>query len=103
MSELKDLIKQRATIRARLTLFDKFVTPIMDCKDVNALQQNELRLRCDKVRDLSCSFEEIQSQIELLDEDTTKQIEERESTENVFFNLIAKAQLLLDHFENYPL
>lgn len=100
MEEKQILIKQRGTIRQRLTLFDKYLKPLMDCKEVNALQLNELRLRCDKVRDLSCNFEEIQSRIELLDEDSSKQIEEREVTENTFYDLIAKAQSLLEFFEN---
>lgn len=99
MSELKDLIRQRGQIRARLTLFDKYLTPLLDCKETSAVIINELRLRCTKMRDLSCNYEEIQSQIEMLDENTTKQMEEREITENLFFSLIARAQSLLEFFE----
>ncbi|CAK1582509.1 unnamed protein product [Parnassius mnemosyne] len=36
----------------------------------------------------------------MLDEDTGKQVEERETTENSFFYLIAQAQSLLEFFEN---
>lgn len=100
MSTLKDLVKQRGQIRARLTLFEKYLSPLLDCKETSAVILNELRLRCNKMRDLSCNFEEIQSQIEMLDEDTSKQMEEREATENNFFNLIARAQSLLEYFEN---
>ncbi|KAL0883544.1 hypothetical protein ABMA27_015698 [Loxostege sticticalis] len=100
MSELKDLIKQRGNIRQRLTLFEKYLAPLSDCKETSIVNINELRLRCTKMRDVSCNFEEIQSQIEMLDEDTTKQIEEREKTENLFFKLIAQAQSLLEYFES---
>ncbi|KAL4707370.1 hypothetical protein ACJJTC_010663 [Scirpophaga incertulas] len=99
MSNLKDLIKQRGHIRSRLTLFEKYLSPLLNYKETSAVTLNELRLRCSKVRDMSCSFEEIQSQIEMLDEDTTKQMQERETTENSFFNLIAQAQSLLEFFE----
>lgn len=100
MSTLKDLIKQRGHIRSRLTLFEKYLSPLLECKDTNAVKVNELRLRCSKMRDLSCNFEDIQSQIEMLDEENDEQMMERESTENTFFNLIARAQSLLEYFEN---
>ncbi|CAK1578646.1 unnamed protein product [Parnassius mnemosyne] len=100
MSELKELIKQRGHIRARLTLFEKYLTPLMHCKETNTLKIHELNLRLNKLRDLSCTFEEVQSKIEMLNEDTGKQVEERETTENSFFYLIAQAQSLLEFFEN---
>ena len=92
MVDLKDLIKQRGTIRARLTLFEKYI-------DSNKLDIKELPLRLNKLRDLSCTFDDIQSQIEMLDEDSDKQINERDITENIFFKLIAQAQSMLDNFE----
>lgn len=100
MTKLHELIKQRANIRARLTLFEKYLAPLMDSKETDALKVNELRLRSSKISELSCTFEEIQLQIEMLDDDATKQMQERETTENIFFQLIARAQSLLDYFEN---
>ncbi|XP_059049992.1 uncharacterized protein LOC131844999 [Achroia grisella] len=65
MSELKDLSKQRASIRARLTLFEKYLKPLVELKQANI-----------------------------------SQIEEREITENLFFRLLAQAQMLIDLWTN---
>ncbi|XP_045535019.1 uncharacterized protein LOC123721194 [Papilio machaon] len=99
MSELSQLIKQRGNIKARLTLFQKYLAPLMDSKETSTLRTNELSLRLNKMRDLSSNFEEVQLQIEMLDEDSDKQLKEREVTENLFFSLIAQAQSLLEFLE----
>ncbi|CAG9584275.1 unnamed protein product [Danaus chrysippus] len=100
MSDVKELIKQRGHIKARVTLFEKYLKPLLECKEISLVQVNELRLRLSKIRDLSCTFDDIQSQIEMLDEDTSKQMQEREFNENIFFCLSAEAQSLIDFFEN---
>ncbi|CAG9562855.1 unnamed protein product [Danaus chrysippus] len=100
MSDVKELIKQRGHIKARVTLFEKYLKPLLECKEISLVQVNELRLRLSKIRDLSCTFDDIQSQIEMLDEDTSKQMQEREFNENIFFRLSAEAQSLIDFFEN---
>lgn len=51
MTELKDLLKQRATLRGRVTLFEKFLTPLKSLDSVterNKLINNELSLRLSK-------------------------------------------------------
>ncbi|KAI5643611.1 hypothetical protein NE865_04413 [Phthorimaea operculella] len=54
-------------------------------------------MRTTKFQDLSYSFDEIQTKIEQLDEvDSEKQLEERETTENKIYSLLAQAQDLLD-------
>lgn len=106
MTELKDLLKQRATLRGRVTLFEKFLTPLKSLDSVterNKLINNELSLRLSKFQELSYTFDEIQSKIEELDSDTSKQMEEREQTENQFFHLIGTAQEFLDAFNNSKL
>ncbi|XP_048003054.1 uncharacterized protein LOC125239480 [Leguminivora glycinivorella] len=103
MTELKDLLKQRATVRGRVTLFEKYLTPLMSLDSVterNKLINNELSLRLSKFQELSYTFDEIQTKIEALDSDTSKQMEEREQTENQFFQLIGTAQEYLDAFTN---
>ncbi|CAH2107395.1 unnamed protein product [Euphydryas editha] len=89
---MKDLNRRRGSIRNRLTAFEKYVTPLLDVKEFNTVQLNQLRLRLTTMRELVLSFDDIQTQIELLDDDETgeRQSDERESTENRFYEVIAK-------------
>ncbi|XP_045777844.1 uncharacterized protein LOC123875840 [Maniola jurtina] len=100
MTELKDLIAQRRRVKTRITLFEKYLTPLLETK-LNKSQSNELSLRLSKFQDLSYNFDELQSKIESLDiEDEGLQMKEREEIENRFFKLIAQAQEMLQIFEN---
>ncbi|CAB3241159.1 unnamed protein product [Arctia plantaginis] len=106
MTELKELIKQRATIRSRITLFERFLTPLKCLDSVterNKLINNELSLRLTKFQELSYTFDEVQSKIEGLDSDLSKQMEEREQTENQFFQLIVTAQEFLEAYNDSKL
>ncbi|CAH2105407.1 unnamed protein product [Euphydryas editha] len=98
---MKDLNRRRGSIRNRLTAFEKYVTPLLDVKEFNTVQLNQLRLRLTTMRELVLSFDDIQTQIELLDDDETgeRQSDERESTENRFYEVIAKTQALIEYFE----
>lgn len=99
--KLKDLNKRRGSIRQRLTVFEKYLQPLLDLTEVNNVKVNELRLRLSTVRELCSSFDDIQTQIELLvDDDSSElQMNERETTESRFYELIASGQALLEHFE----
>lgn len=103
MTDLKDLIQQRGNIRGRLTLFEKYISPLLEITSLserNKLINNELTLRLTKLQELSDNFDDVQSQIESLDPDMFKQLAEREETENKFFHFIGLAQELLDAFNS---
>ncbi|KAL0809214.1 hypothetical protein ABMA28_011436 [Loxostege sticticalis] len=97
--DIKVLTKQRGTIRQRLTVFENYLTPLLELKEATSVKINELRLRLNKVRELSLTFDEVQSQIEIIEEETSLQINEREATEDRFFKLISQGQTLLESFE----
>ncbi|CAH2241854.1 jg16243 [Pararge aegeria aegeria] len=83
MTDLRELIAQRGRVKTRITLFEKYLAPLLDSK-LNKCQCNELNLRLNKFQDLSYSFEELQSKIESLDKDEDSQMQEREDVENRF-------------------
>lgn len=95
--KLKDLIKQRGSIRGRLTHFEQFIEELKRIKtdQISEAQFNELNLRSVKYEALFCDFENCQSQIELFHPNVDEQIQEREKTESRFYSGIACAQTLL--------
>ncbi|CAG9557932.1 unnamed protein product [Danaus chrysippus] len=40
MSDVKELIKQRGHIKARVTLFEKYLKPLLECKEISLVQQS---------------------------------------------------------------
>lgn len=101
MSDIKELVRQRGSIRARLTLFENYLTPLSELKiHKDKLPINELTLRLNKVQDLFYNFDEVQSKIELLDADVIDtQMKEREESESRFYSLIARAQEVLESWK----
>lgn len=99
-SEYKELIKKRGQIKSRITLFEKHLSSLLcDLESVTKLQIAELTLRLTKLQDLSNQFDETQLMLETLEEgEVEKQMLEREETENRLFSLMAKAQELIDNF-----
>ncbi|XP_072948180.1 uncharacterized protein [Epargyreus clarus] len=98
MSDLKELIAQRGRIKTRVTLFEKYLSPILNTK-LKKTQCNELSLRLSKLQDLLTSFEDVQIQIESLDPNYDSQISEREEFENKCYSIMASAQELLQTSE----
>ncbi|XP_049882518.1 uncharacterized protein LOC126378330 [Pectinophora gossypiella] len=99
MADLKELIAQRGRIKARITLFERFLKPILNTK-LNKVQFYELTLRFNKIKDILDDFDKIQSQIESLDSNEDIQLIERQEIENRFYSLIAQSQDLLQTFES---
>lgn len=100
MSDLKELVKQRGSIKSRLTLFANYVEPLtkIDLTQCTKLQTKELTLRLGKLQDLFYNFDEVQIKIEELDPDSEKQLKERQDLENRFYTLIAQAQELIENW-----
>lgn len=103
MSEqLKSLIKKRASVKQRVTLFSKFVNDIETTlggatTDVdNKLLISELQIRLDNFSKLLIDFDDIQEQIECLHDDLDEQIEQRDLFERSDYQLLVKARKLVE-------
>lgn len=96
--KFKEWTKQRASIRGRLTAFEKFLLELkeVDPKDITSTKINELNLRAEKMEALFAEFERCQVQIELLCPVLDDQIVERELTETKFYTNISLAQSLIE-------
>ncbi|XP_045541554.1 uncharacterized protein LOC123723057 [Papilio machaon] len=95
---LKELLKKRSTIKGRLTKFKEYLTVLSQIKpvDLTTLQIKEVTLRLAKFQELFSSFDNLQSQIELLSVDDDEQLKERDLLENQFYSSISTAQDILD-------
>ncbi|XP_041980961.1 uncharacterized protein LOC121734417 [Aricia agestis] len=96
-SELSQLLKQRGSIRSRLTTFSNFLLPLQTGKlsDITLPQIQQLRLRLTKIENLFSEFENCQSRIEVICTDLDVQLTEREATETKFYENISNAESLI--------
>ncbi|KAL4713058.1 hypothetical protein ACJJTC_001112 [Scirpophaga incertulas] len=81
--EFKDLIKQRGSIKGRLTNFKTYFS-LLSSSDINKIHESQVRelgLRVAKLEALFSDFEKCQNQIELLCPVLDDQIRERDQIE----------------------
>ncbi|KAL4720882.1 hypothetical protein ACJJTC_011447 [Scirpophaga incertulas] len=81
--EFKDLIKQRGSIKGRLTNFKTYFS-LLSSSDINKIHESQIRelgLRVAKLEALFSDFEKCQNQIELLCPVLDDQIRERDQIE----------------------
>lgn len=95
--EFSELIKQRGSIRGRLTIFEKFLLALKANKpsDITSSQIDELRLRLNKLEALFADFDACQTRIEVLCPTLATQLEEREITESKFYSALTGAEALI--------
>nr|XP_034836350.1 uncharacterized protein LOC117992744 [Maniola hyperantus] len=92
-AKLRELMVKRSSIKGRLTKFKNFLTHHESLKSVDEIEQTRLNIQLGKIDSLSTTFEEIQSQIEVLNSaEIDQELEERDSIELEFASLIATAQ-----------
>lgn len=87
MAETKKLIKQRTSIKSQLTRFKRFLETYNN-------EKSQLLIRMKSCENLFESFNAIQLDIETIT-DCEEQIEERAAFEEMYFELLSKAQELL--------
>lgn len=101
MAELNTLIRKRASIKSKLTIFNSFVTKIdsqlKTNAPVNSSEIISLECRTEQAQKLLDCFDEVQIDIEALVENLDEQHTERENFETSFYDCISKAkQILID-------
>ncbi|CAG9101423.1 unnamed protein product [Plutella xylostella] len=89
---MADLKKQRGTMKARLTLFDKYFINLKDT-ELNSTDKAELKLRMQSIESLYQNFNQIQCEIERLSDQNQleTQLEYREQFEEQYFRALAAA------------
>lgn len=89
--QINSLVTKRGQCKAKLTRFTNFISKFDESKTII-----ELQARLDKMDPLWSEFEQIQSDIESLDI-SNAQDSERESFEDAYFNIVARArQIIVD-------
>ncbi|XP_048001463.1 uncharacterized protein LOC125238232 [Leguminivora glycinivorella] len=92
----KELIKKRASIKAKLTQFIAYLNTAKTCERLSDSQLVELDMRIKKLDDSYNSFDNYQSELEMLVEDPAEQYAERELFERSYYKEIAAARELVD-------
>ncbi|XP_047023384.1 uncharacterized protein LOC124643991 isoform X2 [Helicoverpa zea] len=91
-SKLKELVKKRASCKAKLTLFSNYLNVVLSCSRLSDLQVTELETRLDKMDLLYNDYDKIQGDIELLMEDSAEALADREAFQNQYFSLVSSAR-----------
>ncbi|KAF9822805.1 hypothetical protein SFRURICE_000874 [Spodoptera frugiperda] len=93
-TDLRDLNKKRGNLRCRLTNFSKYVNSL-DKASLTEEQILELQLRVTNAEQIFTEFQEIQSQIEEIANETEllSQLEVRDSIESQYFAIISLAKV----------
>ncbi|XP_046976646.1 uncharacterized protein LOC124542806 [Vanessa cardui] len=94
MSEmLKELLAKLSSVKGRLTKFKIYLSNLDDLRSFNDIEISKLNIRLSKIENLFSVFEDLQTQIEVLNSSSLDgEIDERDNIELEFASLIATAQ-----------
>lgn len=95
-TEFNKLVRQRVSIKGRLTKFKEHVDAFKSEKELSLVQIRELNLWLEKCQSLFSSFDNVQTDIENICEDVEIQIKERDLVESKFVNVISEMQGLIE-------
>lgn len=95
-AKLKELIKKRSSMKAKLTHFNNYFTVIQSSTSLSDVQIAELDCRLNKIDSLYGAYDELQTEVESISEDQDLQFKERESFESQFYTLVSSAHTLLN-------
>ncbi|KAI5630828.1 hypothetical protein NE865_16459 [Phthorimaea operculella] len=101
-TRLKELTRQRGTVKGKLTLFQKFVKAI-DKNTIDSIQKLQLLMRIDAAKDMYKEFDHLQTSIDMLvdDNELVNQTSYREEFESNYYSTVASAKYLVE--EEKPL
>lgn len=96
MSDIKELIKKRGTIKAKLTQFGNYLENVISVNiPLTEVQLSELESRLNKIDLLYSSYDALQSEIELLSENPDEMYQEREQWESLYYSKVSVARTKL--------
>lgn len=93
--DLKTSIKQRASFKAKLTQFEKYLETLNSCAKLSSLQISELNIRLSKIEEIYSEYDSLQTEIEQQSEIPNEQFQDREAFENKYFGAMALAREVL--------
>lgn len=89
------LIKKRSSMKAKLTNFSNYLDILSSCSSLSKLQRIELEGRYSKFDALYGTFDELQTEIELLSDETDEAYAARAQFEEQYHSLAALARSML--------
>ncbi|XP_039758296.1 uncharacterized protein LOC120632536 [Pararge aegeria] len=99
MSNLKELIIKRSSVKGRVTKFKNYISKFSKSSSLDSLQIGELKIKINKFECLSSEFSELQGQIETLNADELEdELDIREELENEIDSAMSLAQDILTRF-----
>ncbi|KAJ8954661.1 hypothetical protein NQ317_012930 [Molorchus minor] len=96
MSELRDMVKKRGSLKARVTHLSNFIKNLQSSEEIDEIDIIELEQRLARSELLIREFDEVQIAIESQDENPEGQYEEREKFEKAYFHTTSLGQKLLN-------
>ncbi|CAK1594438.1 unnamed protein product [Parnassius mnemosyne] len=93
--KIQKLIKLRSSIKSKVTILNKYVKVLQSGGPPSDLQLLDLEGRFKKFDALYAQYDELQSQIEVLSDDSDTQELEREEFEGQYYSLAAAARSVL--------
>ncbi|KOB74484.1 Uncharacterized protein OBRU01_09015, partial [Operophtera brumata] len=95
MTEEKELIKKRGSIKGRITAFANHLTSL-DASSLSSSEARELQLRIGKIESLYDQYDEVQLKIECSTDSSDLQASERTEFENHYYRILADAQGIIE-------
>lgn len=95
----KDLNTRRSSVKGQITKFKNYLHSVGQKKELTSIDLAELSLKLSKFEALSIRFDDLQSQIEVLNSDNLlKEIDEREIIEHEFVVNIAASKKIIEEY-----
>lgn len=97
----KDLLTKRSSIKGQITKFKNYLESIIGQPKLSSINVAELALKLNKFEVLAAKFDELQTQIELLNSDSLDtEIDLRDRIEDDFIQYTARARNILEEQNN---
>ncbi|XP_059045790.1 uncharacterized protein LOC131841487 [Achroia grisella] len=95
--DFKDLCTKRSSIKGQITKFKNYLDTITRQPKLTTIELTELSLKVNKFESLSVKYDELQTQIELINvENLDSEIDERECIEQEFILCLATAKNIIE-------
>ncbi|KAF9805133.1 hypothetical protein SFRURICE_013326 [Spodoptera frugiperda] len=85
MTDIKSLIKKRASIKAKLTLFSTYLNVVKSCEKLSETQLIEIEQRLNAFESLYEKYDTLQIHLEEAVDEPSEQYAERETFENLYY------------------
>lgn len=93
--DLKTLISKRGGVKAQMTIFANYLSQFDD-DELSNVQVKNIQSRIEKFNPLFDTFNDLQSEIDQLESDMHKNMEEREAFHESYFELLSRANTLIE-------